>query len=56
MCMSKSEGHGSFFRLQESEMCDTISLKIGEKLAASLNMGQSRTRQVRDLITFVFAT
>ena len=38
--MSKSEGHWSFFRLKGSEMSENISLKIGTKFAASLNMGE----------------
>ena len=39
--MSKSEGHGSFFQLQGSEMSENISLKMGVKFAASLNMGKN---------------
>ena len=39
--MSKSEGHGSFFQLQGSEMSKNMSLKIGVKFVASLNIGQN---------------
>ena len=41
MCVSKSEGNGSFFSLQGSEMIEKISLKMGVKFAASLNMGKN---------------
>ena len=41
MCVSKSEGNGSFFSLQGSEMIENISLKRGVKFAASLNMGKN---------------
>ena len=37
--MSKSEGHGSFFWLQVSEMSEMISLNMGVNFATSLNMG-----------------
>ena len=39
--MSESEGHGSFFWLQQSEKSENISLKMGVKFAASLNMGKN---------------
>ena len=39
--MSESEGHGSSFQLQGSEMSENISLKMGVKFAASLNMGKT---------------
>ena len=41
ICMPKSQGHWSFFgfnSIQVSEMSDKISLKMGVKFAASLNM------------------
>ena len=38
MYVSKSDGHGSFFWLQGSEMSENISLKMGVKFAASLSM------------------
>ena len=44
MCVSKSEGHGSFFWLQGSEMSQNISLNRGLKFAASLNMGKNLCR------------
>ena len=34
----KSEGHGSFFELQGSEMSENISLKMGVKFAVSLSI------------------
>ena len=51
MCVSKSEGHGSFFRLQVSEMSENISLKMGVKFAASLNMGKNLC-QLLNVITY----
>ena len=39
MRVSESEGHGSFLRLQGSEMSENVSLKMGVKIAASLTMG-----------------
>ena len=40
--MSKSEGHTwVLFQLQWSEMSENISLKMGVKFAASLNMGKN---------------
>ena len=44
MCVSKSEGHGVLFQIQGSEMSENISLKMGVKFAASLNMGKSLCR------------
>ena len=41
MCVSKSEGHGSLYQLQGSEMSENISLKMGVEFAASLNMGKN---------------
>ena len=41
MCVSKSEGHGSFFSFKGSEMSENISLKMGVKFAASLDMGKN---------------
>ena len=41
MCVSKSEEHGLFFLLQRSEMSENISLKMGVKFAASLNMAKN---------------
>ena len=41
MCVSKSEGHGSFFGFKWGEMIEKISLKMGLKLAASLNLGEN---------------
>ena len=41
MCVSKSEGHGSFFWLRGSEMSENNSLKMGVKFAASLIMGNN---------------
>ena len=38
VCVSKSEGNGKFW-LQRSEMSENISLKMGVRFAASLNMG-----------------
>ena len=38
MCVSKSEGHGSLYQLQGSEMSENISLKMGVEFAASRNM------------------
>ena len=38
MCVSKSEGHWPFFWPQGSEISENISLKMGVKFAASLNM------------------
>ena len=40
ICVSKSEGHGYFFRLLRSELSEDISLKLVVKIAASLNMGE----------------
>ena len=40
MCGSLSEGYGAY-GLQGSEMIENISLKMGIKLAASLNMGEN---------------
>ena len=39
--MSESKGHGSFFGFNWSEKSENISLKMGVKFAASLNMGKS---------------
>ena len=39
--MSLGERRGSLFQLQESEMSENISLKMGVKFAASLNMGKN---------------
>ena len=40
--MSKSEGHTRvLFQLQGSEMSENISLKMGVKFAASLNMAKN---------------
>ena len=39
--MSKSEGHGSLFRPQGSEKSENVSLKMGVKFAAFLNMGNN---------------
>ena len=41
MCVSKTEGHVSFSRLQGSEMSENISRKMGLRFAASLNMGEN---------------
>ena len=41
MCVSKSEGQGSFLGFKGSEMSENISLKMGVKFAASLNMGKN---------------
>ena len=38
--MSESEGHGSFFGFNEVKS-ENISLKMGVKFAASLNMGKN---------------
>ena len=40
MCGFLSEGYGAY-GLQGSEMIENISLKMGIKLAASLNMGEN---------------
>ena len=40
-CVSKTEGHGSLFQLQGSEMSENISRKMGLQFAASLNMGEN---------------
>ena len=39
--MSKSEGHGYFFRLLRSELSEDISLKMDVKFAAPHNMGEN---------------
>ena len=39
--MSKSEGHGYLFHLKGSKLSENISLKMGVKFAASLNMGKN---------------
>ena len=36
MCVSKSEGHGSFFWPQASEMSEMVPLNTGEKLSQKL--------------------
>ena len=40
MCVSKSDGNGSFFWPQVSEMSEMVSHKMGVKFASSLNMGE----------------
>ena len=41
MSVSKSEGHGSFFPFQGSEMSENVSLKMGVKFAVSVNTGEN---------------
>ena len=41
MCVLKSEGQGSFFRLQVSVMSEINSLKMGAKFGTSPNMGEN---------------
>ena len=40
MCVSKSEGNGSFIWLQMNEMNEKISFKMGMKFAASVYIGK----------------
>ena len=50
MCVSKSEGHGSFFGPQVSEMSENISLKMGVKFAISFNLGDKKTQGSCDIM------
>ena len=50
MCVSKSEGHGSFFWPQVSEMSEMASLKMGVKFAISVIMGEKLPQKMYMII------
>ena len=50
MCVSKSEGHGSFFWPQVSEMGEMVSLEMGVKFASSLIMGEKLPQKLYMII------
>ena len=55
MCVSKSEGHGPFFRLRVSDMSENIiSLKMGLKLAVSLHIDKNLCR-ILYIITYKYS-
>ena len=52
MCVSGSEGHGFFFRLQVSEMSEKILVDIGVKFAASHDMYKSDEKELQSMQSY----
>ena len=50
MCVSKSEGRGSFLWPQVSEMSEIVSLKMGVKYVSSLIMGEKLPQKLYMII------